>query len=169
MTETKTDNNTRWTLSEYIEKRVDKQQKYHSEKSTSSQNQYKRLKIVEIVAAAIIPVCITLGNESPCLQYLAIILSIIVAIIAGLMTLGSFQSDWTSHRMTSEKLKAEKALLLSRGGPYDKSNATDQELLQLLVENVESILAEESRQWQKKQQQPPKKPVKQQPASNQNV
>ena len=146
---------TQWTLADYIKERVDEQQEYHSKKADKTNFRYKVFKTVEIAAAALAPISIYFKCAD-----IAMILSIIVAIIAGLLTLGNYQSDWTRHRMTSEQLKAEKAMFLSRCAPYDKAGASDDELLKELAKNIESILAKESEQWNKSQQQKPKHPPK---------
>lgn len=145
-----------WTLEQYIEKRLDAQQKYHSGKATKTNNTFNRYRAVEIILAACIPVLITLTGKLPILEYFAISFSIIVAVVAGLLVLGNFQSDWTYHRITSEKLKAEKAMFLSRILPYDKADISDNELLKILAQNVEAILTDETQRWYKRQQQQPR-------------
>lgn len=142
---------TRWKLNDYIAERLDKQENYHSNKSSKSQIQYQVMRVIEITAAAAIPACIALTTEDNNLKFLTILLSIIVAITAGLMTLGDYQSNWFNHRATSEKLKAEKAKFLSRCEHYSDENLNDSQLQQLLTSNVEAILADETNQWQQRQ------------------
>ena len=143
---------TRWQINDYIAERLDEQEEYHSKKASKSQKHYQMMRAIEIISAAAIPACIGLTTEQNNLNYLTIFLSLIVAVTAGLMTLGDYQSNWLNHRATSEKLKAEKSKFLSRCQQYSDENLDDCQLQQLLTSNVEAILADETNQWQQRQQ-----------------
>ncbi len=140
-----------WTAQQYLEKRLEQQQKYHSDKSRRSQTKYKWIRRIEIITAGLIPVLAILPKETPYIQLIIGMVGALVAILAGILALDNYQQQWIEHRATSEALKAERMLFLTRCGDYgDKEN--EQLRLCKLVENVEAILANEHNKWQQQRQ-----------------
>ena len=130
-----------------IMKRLEDQIAWYSGKSRAAQHTYKRLKVVEIIAAAMIPFIAGLN-----FRYVAMVaggLGVLVTVIEGLIHLNQYQQNWTSYRSTSEGLKHEKFMYLGKAGPY--STATDPHAL--LAERVETQVSQESTQWAASQQQ----------------
>jgi len=66
----------------------------------------------------------------------------IVAILSGLVSLFKFQEKWTNYRTTSETLKHEKYMFLTKTSPYH-----EQDSLSTLVYRVESIISRENSDW----------------------
>ncbi len=130
-----------------ITKRLEDQIAWYSGKSRFAQHTYKRLKVVEIVAAAMIPFIAGLG-----FHYVGMVtggLGVLVTVIEGLIHLNQYQQNWTSYRATSEGLKHEKFMYLGRAGPY--STASDPHAL--LAERIETLVSQESARWAANQQQ----------------
>jgi hypothetical protein len=135
---------------EYLSQRVDEQIAWYSQKSRWNQVMYKRLRGVEIVCAAAIPLLVGMVDDQvPWLKLAAGVLGVAVAVIAGLLALYKFQENWLQYRSTAESLKQEKFLFLTAAGPY----AEDQSFA-LLVQRVEYLLSRENRSWAQYMQEP---------------
>ena len=131
--------------------RLQDQISYYSSKSRSARKTFKRIKVIEILAAALIPF---LGSlPSTWLQlHLALVtggLGVLITILEGILHLNQYQETWTSYRSTSEALKCEKFLFLGNAGPYAGAAKPES----LLAERVETVLSQEHTQWNSLQQQ----------------
>ena len=127
---------------EYFEQRLDDQIDWYDKKSSGSQAAYKRLRLIEIVAAASIPLLAGYAQNSELISITIGVIGLIVAVIAGIITLYRFQESWTEYRASAEALKQEKFLYLARTEPYNTERA-----FELLVGRVESLLKNESAGW----------------------
>jgi hypothetical protein len=94
--------------------RLEGQIKWYSEKSKWNQDWFKKLKVVEIVAAALVP--FAAGVHAPAL--LTGTFGVIVVVLESLQSLYQLQSNWISYRSTAEGLKHEKYLYNSFLGPF---------------------------------------------------
>ncbi len=120
--------------------RLEDQISWYDTKSMENQKWYKRLKIAEIIAAAIIP--FAAGFDG--LGVLTGILGVLIVIFIGIQSLNQYHDNWISYRSTTEQLKHEKYLWLSKAGPYKDSK--DPEVL--LSERVESLISREHAKWE---------------------
>ena len=127
----------------YIKERLYDQLDYYSKSSSKNQKCYKRHKLVEIVSAAAIPLLSGMGDSVPYGAWIIGILGASIAISASISALYKYHENWISYRTTLEKLKREKYLYEASVAPYD-----DTDKFTLLVQRVESIIAEENIQWQ---------------------
>lgn len=127
----------------YLKERLDDQINWYSNKSQSNQKYFKRLKIIEIVSAAMIPFLVGYSDEFTYLQYIIGMLGVSIAIIAGLLSLYKFQENWIEYRTTSETLKHQKMLYENKCPPYD-----DEETRYIkLVQTCESLISKENSNW----------------------
>jgi len=126
---------------EYLKNRVDDQIAWYDRKSASNQRWFRRLRIIEIVAAALIPLLATYADWNP-VKIAVAVLGLVIAVIAGILGLFQFQENWTSCRSTCESLKQEKFLFLTKTEPYDQK-----EPFPLFVQRVEALLAKEHSAW----------------------
>jgi Protein of unknown function (DUF4231) len=130
--------------------RLEDQLKWYDGKSGWNQKMFKGLKVVEIIAAALIPFAAGLSaagiNISP---YIAGSLGVVVVVLEGLQSLYQFQNLWTSYRSTAEGLKHEKYLWLAGAGPY--LNADNPPAL--FADRVEALISTEHAKWVTEQQQ----------------
>ena len=135
-----------------IFQRLEDQIAWYSGKSRAAQHTYKRLKVVEIIAAATIPF-IAGVKAVPHLPVdtamVAGALGVLVTVIEGVIHLNQYQQNWTSYRATSEALKHEKFTYLAKAGPYGA--AADPHAL--LAERVESQVSQEGGRWTANQEQ----------------
>ena len=119
--------------------RLDGQIKWYSQKSAWNQDYFKKLKVAEIIAAAIIP--FVAGISAPAL--VTGLLGVIVVILEGLQSLYQFQNNWIAYRSTAEALKHEKYLWYAKAGHY--SNAENPDVL--LAERIEALVSTENAMW----------------------
>jgi hypothetical protein len=129
--------------------RLESQIDWYDRKSLECQHTYKRIKIAEIVAAAVIPLVAAAGsNRYSWLAWLTGALGVIITVFEGLLQLGQYQQNWITYRSTCESLRHEKYLYLAKAGPY--ASAADAHAL--LAERVESQVSQEHAKWESVQQ-----------------
>ena len=119
--------------------RLEDQAGWYSRNSASNKKIFTRAKILELVAAAAIPV--VAGVTAP--VWVTGGLGAVVVVLEGIQQLGQYQANWINYRATSEALKREKYLYLSRAGPYHGAISPDR----LLAERVEALVSQESAKW----------------------
>jgi hypothetical protein len=117
------------------------EQTWYSQKARAARSAFKRIKVTEIVAAAIIP--FLTGHTWPGVTYLVGGLGVLITILEGLLHLNQYQENWTNYRNTAESLKHEKFLFLAKGGPY----AGVADPWATLAERVEALISQENSQW----------------------
>jgi hypothetical protein len=127
---------------EYMESRLDDQIAWYDRKSLANQAAYKRLRLVEIIAAAMIPLLAGYVDRAEAIGMLIGALGLIVAVLAGIMGLFRFQESWGEYRTVAEALKQEKYLYLARAAPYDGEAPFES-----LVARVEGLLSSETEGW----------------------
>lgn len=135
-----------------IFQRLEDEIAWYSGKSKAAQHTYKRLKVVEIIAAAAIPFIagVKVVPHLPVdTAMVAGALGVLVTVIEGVIHLNQYQQNWTSYRATSEALKHEKFTYLAKAGPY--ASAADPHAL--LAERVESQVSQEGGRWAANQNQ----------------
>lgn len=125
--------------------RLDDQAKYYSRSSATNKRWYTRLKVVQLVGAAAVPVVASV-HASP---WVTGTLGAIVVVVEGIQQLGQYQANWINYRGTAEALKHEKFLYLSDAGPYH--GVGDQK--RLLAERTEGLISQENTKWTSGQQQ----------------
>lgn len=144
------------TEEEYIKDRLEDQLKWYGQKSQHNQKRYNRLRLVEIVSAALIPFLAGGGKYIPHPMVITGVLGVVIAVCAGAASLYKFHENWIQYRTTAEQLKHEKFLYLTDTAPYDRDDK-----FSLLVERVESLISKENSMWAqtaKKQATLPKEP-----------
>ena len=126
--------------------RLEGQIDWYNRKSRTAQRIYKRTKIVEILAAAIIP--LLAGLDFPHAKLVIAGLGVLITILEGILHLNQYQQLWSTYRSTCEALKHEKYVYLGKAGPY--ACAADPHAL--LAERVEALVSQEHAQWSSIQQ-----------------
>ena len=130
------------TPEEYLHARVDDQIDWYSNKSRFNQNWFKSLKLVELASAAIIPFVAGMSSNIPFSAWILGFLGVAVAICAGVTSVYHHQENWINYRATSEALKHEKFLFLTRSGTYSDENAFES-----FVQRIESLISRENSTW----------------------
>lgn len=134
------------TEQDYFEQRLDDQILWFSKKSSYNQKMYKRLILVQILISVSIPFMTSYVSEStPELKIIVGAMGVVIALIAGVMSLYKFQELWVNYRSTSETLQQEKYLYLTRSGAYQEDR-TKKPYVDF-VARVESILSNENKNW----------------------
>lgn len=131
---------------EYLKNRLQEQIDWYDSKSLASQRIFKRLRGTEIVAAALIPFLSGIAISTPDFRLVGTVvvgvLGMTVTIIAGFLSLGQYQENWTKYRTTCESLVKEGMLFETRVEPYNGEDA-----FPLLVQRVETIVSKENTNW----------------------
>ena len=127
---------------EYIQSRVDGQIEWYNRKSQNNQQWFRLLRIVEIVAAASIPLLAGYADTVAPIKLVVGGLGLLVAVIAGVLGLYQFQELWTGYRTTCEALKQEKYLFLTKTQPYDQN-----ESFPIFVQRIENVISKEHATW----------------------
>jgi hypothetical protein len=127
---------------EYIIDRLDDQINWYDKKSQTNQKWFKRLKILEITSAAIIPFLAGIGASLPYYSVIIGVLGVVIAISAGVSAIYKFHENWIEYRTISETLKHEKYLFQTKCSPYHQENSFFH-----LVQRVEALISKENSQW----------------------
>jgi len=129
--------------------RLEDQISWYDAKSHSNMLWFKRTKMTEIVAAAIIP--LLAASRLPHTIFATGILGVLVTVFEGMLQLNQYHENWIRYRSTCESLKHEKYIFLANAGPY----ADAEKARALLAERVESLVSQEHAKWASVQQQEP--------------
>lgn len=127
---------------EYLKDRLNDQIDWYDKKSQTNQKWFKRLRLLEIVVAAIIPFLAGIGTSVPYYSIIIGGLGVMIAVSAGLSALYKYHENWIEYRTTSETLKHEEYLYQTKCQPYDGDDAFCK-----LVQRVEGLISKENTQW----------------------
>lgn len=140
--------------------RLEDQINWYDAKSGKYQRIYKRIKVVEIIAAALIPflAALHISDSSPqpfavahipmTIGTITALLGVLITVLEGILQLNQYQQTWVTYRATCEALKHEKFTYLGKAGVY--AAATDPRAL--LAERIETIGSQENSKWASLQQ-----------------
>ena len=120
-------------------KRLTDQLNWYGRKSTQYRNWFHRLKVLQIVIAAAIPVVAGGGAGA----WVTGTLGASIVVLEGVQQLFQLQQNWLGYRATAEALKHEKFLYLSHAGPYRDAPAPQT----LLAERIEDLVTREHAAW----------------------
>ncbi|WP_328596353.1 DUF4231 domain-containing protein [Anaerovibrio slackiae] len=130
---------------EYITTRLDEQQKWFSQKSNKHQQMYKLYKQAAIAITIAAPIINYFISDQFCGRMFMLASGAVVTWLYFKNTLETHLELWLQYRATSEQLKREKYLFLTKTGTYfDK---TDDVRLNILVCNTEAIIASDNLNW----------------------
>ena len=121
--------------------RLEDQINWYDTRSQHNQRVFKRIKISEMAAAALIPFLATL--PIPYGTRVAAVLGIVITMLEGMLHLNQYQSNWINYRSTCELLRHEKYVFFGNASPY--SGVTDARAM--LAERVESLVSQEHAKW----------------------
>jgi Protein of unknown function (DUF4231) len=127
--------------------RLEEQIAWYDGKSLTNQRAFKRVKVIEIMAAAVIPFLATFNF--PHVAWATGGLGVLITVLEGMLHLNQYQQNWIAYRSTCESLKHEKYVYLGKASPY--ASAPDPHAL--LAERIESLVSQEHAKWASVQQQ----------------
>jgi Protein of unknown function (DUF4231) len=122
-----------------VRARLEQQISWYDANSERNQHRFKELKVCQIVVAAAIPVAA--ATTAP--VWLMGGGGAVIVVLEGLQQLQQYQQNWTSYRVTCERLKHEKYLFLGRAGPYAAASNPES----LLAARVEGLVSQEHAAW----------------------
>ena len=137
-----------------IMERLEDQIGWYDGKSMTNQRYFKRIKMVEIASAALIPFFSAFSFSR--MMWLTGGLGVLITVLEGMLHLNQYQQNWIAYRSTCESLKHEKYVYLGKASPY--ASAADPHAL--LAERIESLVSQEHAKWASVQQQEPKSQTK---------
>ncbi len=138
---------------QYLQERLDDQIDWYDRKSCWNQRLHKRLRMVEVIAAASIPFLTGFIKAAPFMSHVVAGVGVLIAVISGVFALFRFQENWIEYRTTAETLKHQKYLFLTQTSPYDGEDA-----FHTLTETVEGLISQENSKWTRYIQQKKNKP-----------
>lgn len=118
--------------------RLEDQLGWYDRKSVVAQRAYKRVKLVQLVIGAAVPVVAALQGPAAVTATLAAV----VVVAEGAQQLYQWQTNWVLYRATAEALKHERFLYLAGAGPY---GANDRR--RVLAERLEGLISQEHAKW----------------------
>lgn len=130
------------TEEEYLQDRLENQITWYDTKSLYNQRRYKRLRLMEIIAAALIPFLSGMSGKLCYSEWIIGGLGVIIAVSAAAGALYKYHENWIQYRTTAEQLKHEKFIYLTRTGLYAHENR-----FITLVERIESLISKENSNW----------------------
>lgn len=119
--------------------RLQDQLDWYDRKSAHHKDWFQRLKVIQIVAAAAIPVAAGAGAPA----WFVGAAGALIVVLEGLQQLFQFQQNWVTYRATAEALKHEQLLYLMGAGPY----AGARRPAVRLAERVEGLVSQEHSAW----------------------
>lgn len=140
---------TRAPESDPIMERLEDQIDWYDRKSITNQNYFKRIKMLEILAAAIIPFLSAFTFSR--MVWVTGGLGVLITVLEAMLHLNQYQQNWIAYRSTCESLKHEKYVYLGKAAPY----AGTPDPHALLAERIESLVSQEHAKWASVQQQEP--------------
>jgi hypothetical protein len=124
-----------------IVERLEDQISFYDRESLTNQRMFKRTKLIEIMAAAMIPF-LTFFRFAQ-VGWITGGLGVLIVVLEGMQHLNQYQQNWIAYRSTCESLKHEKYTFWGRAAPYaDVANPHA-----LLAERIESLVSQEHAKW----------------------
>ena len=127
---------------EYLKDRLEDQLQWYDKSSQHNQKYFKRLRLLEIISAALIPFLSGVSENIPYFSWLVGGLGVLIAVSAATSALFKYHENWIGYRTTAAQLKHEKFAYLTNTIPYDNEDKFD-----LLVERVEALISKENSAW----------------------
>ena len=121
--------------------RLEDQIGWYDRKSLINQRIFKRIKMTEILGAAVIPFLAAFNFHR--VGWVTGGLGMLITVLEGMLHLNQYQQNWIAYRSTCESLKHEKYVYLGKAPPY--TNAADPRAL--LAERIESLVSQEHAKW----------------------
>ena len=130
--------------------RLEEQIGWYDRKSGDGQRWFKRIKLLQLVTAATIPVAAVLNAPNWVLGLLGSAL----VVLEGVQQLYQHQEHWITYRSTCEALRHERYLYLALAGPY----AAAANPRTMLAERIEGLVSQEHAKWASSQEEPSRRP-----------
>ena len=140
-------------MRKYISGRLDESIRWYERSSVANRVGYYGCQGCSIFFAALIPFLSGLNHNAnnQALTLWTGVLGVVIAVSTAASSVARFHEMWIKHRTTAEALKREKHLYEMKVTPYDKApDGPDA----LLVQRIETLLAQENSEWAQTMAQP---------------
>ncbi len=124
--------------------RLEEQIGWYDRKSSNGQRWFKRIKLLQLVTAATIPVAAVLNASN----WVPGLLGSALVVLEGVQQLYQHQEHWITYRSTCEALRHERYLYLAIAGPY----ASVANPGAVLAERIEGLVSQEHAKWTSSQE-----------------
>lgn len=129
-------------IQEYLNKRVEDQEKYFNRKAINNKKAYYLFSILKIVSSLTVTAISSFSKNTP---VMIPIISSLVMLFESILLLSKAKENWIEYRITSENLKSEEMLFLTGASGYHGLN--QDESVGLFVENIETIINRTNDKW----------------------
>ncbi len=126
-------------LEERVQTRLIEELGWYDARARKNQRWYRVIKILQLIAAALVPVMAGMGVSA----WITGGLGSAIVVMEGIQQLYQFQEHWIAYRSTWEGLRREQLLYEAHAGDY----ATAASPPTLLAERVEGLVAREHARW----------------------
>jgi hypothetical protein len=139
-------------LNEYINARWLKYVEWWDWRSRQAKRKYQALRSAVVVGSALIPALVGLRELTQFVKYAwilavaSIVVSLVVAICAGLESVFGFGDIWREKRIAAELIKSEGFSFLQLAGGYAQFR-THQDAYKLFAQNVEDLIRHEIKDY----------------------
>jgi hypothetical protein len=126
-------------LEERVQARLAEELAWYDTRSRKNQRWYRAIKVLQLIAAALVPVMAGMGVSA----WITGGLGSAIVVMEGVQQLYQFQEHWIAYRSTWEGLRGEQHLYEAQAGDY----ATAVSPPVLLAERIEGLVAREHARW----------------------
>jgi hypothetical protein len=126
-------------LEERVRTRLAVELRWYDARARDNQRWYRAIKVVQLIAAALVPVMAGVGVSA----WITGGLGSVIVVLEGVQQLYQFQEHWIAYRSTWEGLRREQNLYEARASDY----ATTPSPPTLLAERIEALIAREHARW----------------------
>jgi Protein of unknown function (DUF4231) len=124
------------------------QSSWYGARSQRNRSIYIRLKGIQIIFAAAVPV-VAVAAPGNIQRWTVAVLGALIGIVEGFVQLGQYQQNWLLYRATRESLKREEFLHGAGAGPYAGIPDPDT----VYIERCDAIMSGEHAKWLTTQEQ----------------
>jgi hypothetical protein len=126
-------------LEERVRARLAEELRWYDARARANQRWYRTIKVLQLVAAALVPVMAGMGISA----WITGGLGSAIVVLEGVQQLYQFHEHWIAYRSTWEGLRREQYLYEASAGDYATATSSPT----LLAERIETLLAREHARW----------------------
>ena len=121
-------------------------QEYYEESAQRNKTFYVSIKVLGLLAAAVIPIFSLTENLLVSGPLVAAGLGAVVVVLEGVQQLFRFHDNWTNYRAACEAIRRELFLYTSRAGPYAEAHKI-QAAESLLADRIAGVTGQAVSKW----------------------
>lgn len=130
----------------YVAERILGQVGWYNRKSTINKNGYYLCRYLTIFSGALIPLLVGYSEgDWAYLKYFAGLLGVVVVIAEGILSLKKYRENWSTYRLTAERLQRELFFFENQVGEDYASGTED--AFKRFVARAEQLMASENEEW----------------------